>query len=307
MRNVLITARVQIRKPQQCEWYIRCRDCSRATYHTRRSISSSTLLRRQLPEQQDEVAAKDSKQDDTEDRGAERWKSLMRTLNKPVAIVTARTQDTEDSRSGLVAATISSFVSVSVQPDINISFNLTNRSSTYDALCDSQYFCLTFPQATSRGAKLAEHLARNSTKPGHSSFDDGTQLELISMPSPLTLDDSAAEIPKFMPCAVAAAELSQHHASGLAFAVTCRYLNSIEVGDHVIIAGTVLLDSFVNGLPHGWGADHVHGDDSSPEHVTLGHVHGRFTNIDGLVQQTDEDGDSNGNGKAQGQSDAGVT
>lgn len=304
MRNVLTTARIQLPAARRVAKCIQCQHRQDDILYGRRPYSSAAVesdenghtsirIRRYVPQEQDlrirrlliptgDQSTDGSTQSTNENvhtRQEEqtRWKSLMRTLNKPVAIVTARVQNRSDDRGGLVAATVSSFVSVSIEPEISISFNLTKDSSTYKALQSSLYFCLTFPQSTTRGSDLAEHLSKNNIEPGLSRLKDGTQLQLVSMPLPTRVNDDCAELPKYMPAAIALSSLAQYHASGLAFAVTCKYSSSTEAGDHVIVVGQVLLETLRSGLPHGWGMDNVYGKAYSTDHVTLGHVHGRFT------------------------------
>ncbi|KAK5106972.1 hypothetical protein LTS08_001096 [Lithohypha guttulata] len=204
------------------------------------------------------------------------WKNLMRTVTQPVAIVTARSQDTSDDQEGTFAATVSSFNSVSIEPDIRVSFNLTKLSTTYQTLRDSGYCSITFPRNTHRGRQLADKLARGNQQ---SPFkDQNLPVHLIPLKYTTRNQDLQSKELKYIPAAVALSGLEDNHASGLAFAFIGEYQTSIEVGDHVLVTARVLPDSIVHGLPHGWGMSVEFGSYYSHSHLTLSYVHGTYTN-----------------------------
>lgn len=189
----------------------------------------------------------------------------MRTVTKPVAIITARRQDIEDTQHGTVAATISSFNSVCMDPDILISFNLTQKSSTLQTLRNSKHFCITFPQNNKAGADLAHFHAFSA--PG--SWGD-------RKPQHIPMSYSRHPNSNYPVSAVAWSDLADHHASGLAFAVVCEYQTSAPVGDHVIVTARVLVHSQLSGLPFGWGSQKGSAFDES--NLVLAHAHGNYTN-----------------------------
>ena len=195
----------------------------------------------------------------------------MRTVAKPVAIITTRRQDIEDDREGTLAATVSSFDSVCMEPEICVSFNLRQASSTYKTIVDSGYFCITFPKDNRAGAKLAHKFVKgNETSPFG---PDGPML--------LSLGEHGEGVKrnlKHVPKAVTLTDLAYKHKSGFAFAFTCEYSSSTPVGDHVIVTGRVLPHSInAGGLSHGWGRSVKYGNAYAESHVTLSHLHGAYS------------------------------
>lgn len=201
---------------------------------------------------------------------------LMRTVPHPIAIITARKQDVEDDVEGTVAATVSSFNSVSIRPDVIVSFNLRSDSVTFQTIQESKYCTVTFPQMTSAGTDLARRFTRgNNPSPFTISHPDR------STPRPVQwLFDEHKKTTKlkYFPPSVALAEIEDSQKSGLAFAMLCEYQGSFPVGDHVIVtARMTAVPSKVTSL--GWGGMLGRGEWVTSD-VTLAHVHGTFSHSD---------------------------
>lgn len=202
--------------------------------------------------------------------------NLMRTVPHPVAVITARKQDVEDDIHGTVAATVSSFNTVSLDPDLIVSFNLKADSITYRTIVDSKHFTVTFPQMTPAGANLVHSFTRGNN------------------PSPFTVDHPDHPTPKpfqwtteqsealrnlrYHPPTVALAELHDVDHSGFAFAFVCEYQTSTPVGDHVIVSGR-LSPTLIKTAHSGWGEDSGQGPFSALN-ITLAHAHGMYSSAD---------------------------
>lgn len=94
-------------------------------------------------------------------------KTTFRLLTHPVVVITSQTarSEGEDKRVGARAVTVSSFNTVSLQPQPVISFNLKRPSRTWDAICASSELRVHILDASSRGAALAHVFTQPLEKP----------------------------------------------------------------------------------------------------------------------------------------------
>lgn len=199
---------------------------------------------------------------------------LMRTVPHPVAIVTARKQDVKDDAQGTVAATVSSFNTVSLHPDLVMSFNLKSDSITYQTILDSKHFAITFPQMNAAGANLTHSFTRgNEPSPFSTKFPDH--------PTPRTHRWLENPLPglNYNPPFVALDRPDDFEKSGFAFAIVCEYQTSTTIGDHVIVTGRLSPTAYVRTVATGWGSKAGKHLIESHE-ITLAHVHGAYSNTD---------------------------
>ena len=135
----------------------------------------------------------------------EKVRHAMRRVPHPVMIITARDRDGK-----LAGLLVSSFNTVTLDPDPVVSFNLRLPSSTYDAIVVSDHFTVTGIS----NAKIADLFAKGRGIDKHTNYEKS----IGSVMGPeLDITD------------------------GL-FQIRCQWLKkkSVEIGDHVIMIGQVL-------------------------------------------------------------------
>lgn len=156
-----------------------------------------------------------------------RMRLCMRRVPQAAAIVTAT--DINDSQNPWKGATVSSFTTVTFEPDVIISLNLKLPSATFDAIQISNYFAVHMLKPSKSGAEIASQFAR-----GHaaSPFSDaGTEASI-----------AAWQRPKRFP-ATSPPVLYKGHGiyNPVAFGIRCVYLpdKTVHLGDHAVIFGIV--------------------------------------------------------------------
>lgn len=156
-------------------------------------------------------------------RLVEDLRKVLRTLTHPVVVV-ASTQPgprmTQDRARGV---TVSSFNTVTLQPQPIVSFNLKLPSSSWDAIKKSGIFRANVIAGTSRGAAIAQTFTKQHDKP-YKGF-----VELDEMGLATTIKKNGP--PK----------IRDPHGHGINASLTIELLleKCIEVEDHVIVVGMV--------------------------------------------------------------------
>lgn len=161
---------------------------------------------------------------------------LMRRVPQPVTIVTATniTVKPEGGPAAWRGATISSFNTVTLDPEPVVSFNIKKLSSTFDAIESSERFWVHFLRPSPSSTRLADKFTRGHSPElfrgvhvAHASKDEEGEARFVKYPriGSLTRTRSGA--------------LDDHHQ--IAFVLDCVYLRNktVEIGDHVVLFGTV--------------------------------------------------------------------
>lgn len=204
------------------------------------------------------------------ERNKKIFKTWMRTVPKSVVIVSARKQDTPDKAAGTVAATISSFTTVAFEPDVYVSFNLKQNSSTLKTIQETKHFCVTFPANDKFGKELADRFARGDLPP------PTKEEEVARYFSPNKFESFfTARGLKYAPCLVTLKHAPNNNKSGFAFGTWYEYESSLPVGDHVIVTAKALPVIQGHGRP-GWSKDSDPEEAFFTSRMTLGHVHGGY-------------------------------
>ena len=149
----------------------------------------------------------------------EKLRHCMRRVPQSVAIITAR--DMNDLQNAWRGATVSSFTTVTFEPEVIVSLNLRLPSTTYDAILTSNRFDVNMLKASGRGAELASCFASPLEEARRKAF----AMERRPQSSSLTFH------PLF----------SRSHGvqNPVAFRIPCCYMpeKTVQIGDHVVIYG----------------------------------------------------------------------
>ncbi|KAF7508006.1 hypothetical protein GJ744_009903 [Endocarpon pusillum] len=149
----------------------------------------------------------------------EKLRHCMRRVPQSVAIITAR--DVNDLQNAWRGATVSSFTTVTFEPEVIVSLNLKLPSTTYDAILSSNRFDINMLEAYDKGAELASRFA----SPLEEARRKGFAGERRPPSSSLTFH------PLF----------SRSHGvqNPVAFRIPCSYMpeKTVQIGDHVVIFG----------------------------------------------------------------------
>ncbi len=200
--------------------------------HSGRRTNAKTSPIRQIPafdqqgKNQNSGIRPYSKGDSSQSIIKERMRHCMRRVPQSVAIITAT--DVKESRQARRGATVSSFTTVTFEPEVVVSLNLKLPSTTYDAILSSYRFDIHMLKADVRGAELASRFAA-----GHpASRLDEAKKEAFAMEEGPELTSST-----FPPV------LSRSHSirDPVAFCIPCLYMpqKTVQIGDHVVIFGKV--------------------------------------------------------------------
>ncbi len=156
----------------------------------------------------------------------ERMRYCMRRVPQSVAIITAT--DRHDSQQARRGATVSSFTTVTFEPEVVVSVNLKLPSTTYDAILSSNCFDIHMLKATAGGAELASRFA--AAQPA--SHLDEARNETFAMEKGRQVRSST--FPRVL-CR------SQRIRNPVAFRIPCLYMpdKTVQIGDHVVIFGKV--------------------------------------------------------------------
>ncbi|KIW65060.1 hypothetical protein PV04_07346 [Phialophora macrospora] len=161
-------------------------------------------------------------------------RKIMRHVPHPVAIVTST--DVSISPEGAPVAwrgaTVSSFNTVTLRPTPIVSFNITKRSSTYEAIKSSGHFNVHLLPCSSGTSSIARRFSRgNASSPFHD--EDGSLASFavkqhMNAPAPSHLGPQIGRkspIIKTTPQAVLRCNNIAH--------------KTVEIGDHVVVFGEV--------------------------------------------------------------------
>jgi hypothetical protein len=157
----------------------------------------------------------------------QKMRRCMRRVPQSAVIVTAT--NINDSRNPSRGATVSSFTTVTFEPEVIVSLNLKLPSATFDAIQASNWFGVKMLKPNHIGAAAASRFAK-----GHrvSPFGEaGRGGPIAANRSPKRHQQSAPPL------------LHEGHGikNPVAFHLTCLYMRekSVYLGDHVVMFGTV--------------------------------------------------------------------
>ncbi|ETN37363.1 uncharacterized protein HMPREF1541_08354 [Cyphellophora europaea CBS 101466] len=180
---------------------------------------------------------------------ADSVRKLMRHVPHPVAIVTAAPKATSQATakpSRWRGATISSFVTVALDPEPVVCFNIKHDSSTFATLTSSATFNVHLLSSSPDAETIATKFASgNALEPFH---DGEGELEWwVREPSS---DEGVAPVIHGMRDEVEAEGTAQD--SVVTFRLTCAYMadKTVAVGDHVVVFGRVIAVSDGSDLGH---------------------------------------------------------
>lgn len=152
-------------------------------------------------------------------------KRLMRTVIHPVAIVTAADAETDT----VYGATISSFHTVSFDPEPVVSLNLRADSTTLKTILATGRLTISFPTNDFAGIELAQAFSKgNSPSPfvSQGGILAGQHHIQVSVPYP--------------PAVYNHWRRHRSNNSGLAFALTADLTGHLQAGDHYVLTASVM-------------------------------------------------------------------
>lgn len=156
-------------------------------------------------------------------------KILMRSVPQPVAIVTATDTnvDPEGGHDSWRGATISSFNTVTLDPEPIVSFNIKKLSSTFDAIQASNRLYLHFLTPKPSSARLADRFTKGNSE----NLFKGIRISYR--------EDRQNRYPQIRGFHGA---LTSGEGQQIAFVLVCGYLKekTVTIGDHVVLFATVL-------------------------------------------------------------------
>lgn len=188
---------------------------------------------------------------------SETVRKLMRHVPHPVAIVTAapkRTADTRTHASHWRGATISSFVTVALNPEPIICFNIKHNSSTFATLEQSSHFNVHLLRSGPEAEAIATKFASgNALEP----FHDG-EGELEWWVREPVAEEGSAPVIEGNPDELNAEGTTKD--SVVSFRLSCVHVaeKTVAVGDHVVVFGRV------TDVVHGLETDGSEGTPSAP-------------------------------------------
>lgn len=157
----------------------------------------------------------------------QKMRQCMRRVPQSAVIVTARNID--DPQNPWRGATVSSFTTVTFEPEVIVSLNLKLPSATFDAIQVSNHFDVRMLKANDIGAAMASRFAKGHAESPFS--EAGRKASPIANRRPRRLRQTAPPL------------LHEGHGikAPVAFHVTCRYMpeKAVRLGDHVVIFGIV--------------------------------------------------------------------
>jgi Flavin reductase like domain len=157
----------------------------------------------------------------------QKMRRYMRRVPQSAVIVTAT--NINDSQNPSRGATVSSFTTVTFEPEVIVSLNLKLPSATFDAIKTSNWFDVKMLKPNHIGAAAASRFARGHAE---SPFGrTGKDVPIAATRSPKQLHQPAPPL--------------VHEGHGIknpvAFHLTCLYMRekSVHLGDHVVVFGIV--------------------------------------------------------------------
>lgn len=191
----------------------------------------------------------------------ERMRLCMRRVPQAVIIVTAK--NINDPQRPFRGATVSSFTTVTFEPEVIVSLNFKTPSATFDAIRSSHYFEVNMLKPTGMGAGLASRFAR-----GHAASPFGEVGWDASMDSVQRPQETHHTFPPI---------LSQANGvrNPVAFRISCLYMpeKTVWLGDHVVIFATV------TSIPES------EFDRGKGFNTCLAYVGGRYGRVEPLLKQ----------------------
>ena len=147
----------------------------------------------------------------------------MRCVPQPVVIITST--DVSTGEPVFRGATISSFNTVTLDPTTIVSLNMKRPSSTFDAITSSGYFLAHLLSAHPTIGDIAQAFTKGSSYAPFQTLEGVSQIQLPEDPGQIAGLNAG---PPVIHCPTPGHLL-------------CRYLRdkTVEVGDHVVIFGTV--------------------------------------------------------------------
>jgi flavin reductase (DIM6/NTAB) family NADH-FMN oxidoreductase RutF len=163
---------------------------------------------------------------------------LMRHVPHPVAIITSTnvTTDSKGDPAHWRGATVSSFNTVSLRPTPIVSFNIKQRSSTFDAIRSSGFFNVHLLSEVDEAKTIAAKFAGgNASFPFHSGKGN---LQHWAQPDDHPVADIAlkSRLPPILKCNTALGHPI------LPYRLHCIYLDTktVDISDHVVVFGKVM-------------------------------------------------------------------
>lgn len=205
------------------------------------------------------------------DNHSETVRKLMRHVPHPVVIVTAAPTRTAGDRSDAShwrGATISSFVTVALDPHPVVCFNIKHDSSTFAALKDSTRFNVHLLRSSAEAQAIASKFASgNALEPFH---DGEGELEWW-VRKPASQDDGAPVIEGSKDEVEAEGTAKD---SVVSFRLSCTHMadKTVAIGDHVVVFGRVI------GVSHGLDLGHPASTSHAP---CLVYVEGGYSRVAG--------------------------
>ena len=183
-----------------------------------------------------------------------RVRKAMRSVPQPVSIITST--DITTGKPVFRGATISSFSTVTIEPTTIVSLNIKRPSSTFDAIESSGYFLVHLLSANQTNSELAQAFTKGSSFDPFQTLVDVSQIRLPQVSGQVAAGNAA---PPLISCR------SPGH-------LLCRYLppKTVQVGDHVVIFGTVDMVTKKRTLLEG------------PETTCLVYANGRYGHVSPL-------------------------
>ncbi|NJR31349.1 flavin reductase family protein [bacterium] len=189
-------------------------------------------------------------------------KTLGKTAKSAVIVTTRDKEDTLHPAKGL---TVSSFTSVSFYPEIIVSLNLRERSTSLDAIQQSNIFHVHIMKANEQAVEM---VSRFACGPRAASGAFKVQRTLATRHAARSERNVEHLLPPFLGGLAGPLD-------GVASRITCKYMpdKTVEVGDHVVIFGVVQNVVKVDPLP----------DEQTPY---LAYASGSFGSVNPLAMPT---------------------
>lgn len=175
----------------------------------------------------------------------------MRLVTHPVAVITSA--DTKaDEQGGPTSwrgATVSSFNSVTLDPEPYVSLNIKRLSSTYEAIRSSNLFAAHILSRSPEATEMATHFSRGNEVGPFFVQDTGTPGDKTPVLQPFVSAESGGKAWGSLQKGIEHNQLPPSLQLGLQsamravlFRILCQYQpeKTIHVGDHVVVIGKVL-------------------------------------------------------------------
>jgi len=210
-------------------------------------------------------------------------RSFMRLVPHPVAIITSKNPH-DTSGNMLRGATVSSFNTVTLEPDVIVSFNLKTPSSTMNAIVASSKFAVHLLTVTDGAGRLANLFIGKPGVQGYAEHSDQFMVMDSADPKVPCEDVEVKNTPLLQrrACAFAVkdaipmeASVTDYDNSAVRFVLECAFMpeESPRVADHIIVLGKVVN---VFCPESSQSADVVR-----PQDLCLSYVNGQYKGVNG--------------------------